>query len=136
METIVQKTLSKVFNDLTQSAKKFENWYCYNTAEIKFQNMLENIGIGINSDCTAIKIFFIDKNYGNTDLKRFKQTFRIGIPPRKPLHTRWSLELTQDSLASEMYNFRFISYHMQVAHLIMQLIEETERTFKFEKQTN
>ncbi|MFZ2151178.1 MAG: hypothetical protein WAZ75_03280 [Candidatus Absconditicoccaceae bacterium] len=126
METIIKKTLLKVFNDLTSSATKFEDWYGYKTAEIKFSDMVENIGIGINSDNTAIKIFFIDKDYDSNDVRRFIQTFRIGIPTDK-IGYYWSVELAQCNLRINPGNFRFISYHMQIAHLIIQIIEEAER---------
>lgn len=125
MKTIIQKTLLKVFNDLTASATKFEDWYGYKTAEIKFGDMIENIGIGINGDSTAIKIFFIDNIHDSNDVRRFCQTFRIGIPTHA-IGEYWSIELAQGNLKTSAGAFQFISYHMQIANLIVQIIEENE----------
>lgn len=107
---LLQK-LQNLFAKLTYGQEAFIDWDGYKTAEIQFPGMLRNIGIGINDDESAIKLFYIDESHPRGDQKRFKQTYRIDIK-----NNLIGIELPQGQLVGDIY---FVNYHMQIAHMII-----------------
>ncbi len=114
-KSAIAETLESVFNQITSGVKNYIDWYGYKTAEVKYKDMIEPIGIGILPDSSAIKIFYIDKQYDKNDQKRFKQTFKI-----KASNNMWEVELAQNQLTTHESNFLFIACHIQIVHMIMQ----------------
>lgn len=124
---ILNGIMESVFNQITARTKSFIEWYGYKTAELELVDVEEKIGIGINKDFSAIKLFYIDReHYAEGDAKRFRQTFRIGSPEnvKEPY---WNVELAQRQLNAPIGDVRFLSNHIEALNQIMQMIYASER---------
>lgn len=126
-EIILKNVLKKVFDQITADVKDFIDWYGYKTAEVKLQDMKESIGIGINANYSAIKLFYINLNdYSESDYRRFIQTFRIGSSVDNVNRGYWGVELAQLNLVATVGNMAFINCHFQAAHRIIEIINKEE----------
>lgn len=122
---VLPEILKNVFRKLTKnvSPEKFFNWYDFNATAIEISPGTK-IGIGINSDATAIKLFIIVTTYGEGDYRNFRQTFRIGFP--KGETQSWSVELAQTILHSSVGDFDSLFQHMVSTNQIMKKIRQEE----------
>ena len=119
---VLSNILKNVFESLTTETTNFVDWYDYKTMEVTFGDTKESVGIGINANFTAIKTFYINKSYA--DYRKFTQTFRIGS--NNANNGCWGVELAAANLNAPVGEMSFISNHIQIIQILMNLIAEEE----------
>lgn len=80
------------------------------------------IGIGINNDFTSLKIFKIktDCHYESYDEKKYRPTFKIGIPEGCGKEPYWRVEI--DNLNANSGNMQSIQKHFEITIEIIKML--------------
>lgn len=118
--------LERLFNKLTTSAQEFIDIDGYNTAEVKIEKTLLNVGIGINKSSSEIKIFYINNISELHNGEKFLEMSRFGFESHEKC---WYFNSLENRVCSNIGNFWIIKELLQIASIIAEQITELEKDY-------
>lgn len=118
----IPEVLKRAFLVLEKSSilEKPNRWKEFKVIEKEFSGTI--IGIGINNDCTSLRLFKIkvDCHYESYDEKKYRPTFKIGVPEGCGKELYWRIEI--DNLNANSGNLQSIHKHFKITTEIIQML--------------
>ena len=120
----IRMVLRTVFLILEKDSKlvKPNKWQEFKVIEKEIKSVV--LGIGINEDNSAIKIFMIKDfpHYESYDERKYRPTFRIGIPKSCGKTEYWRAEFEDQPINADAGNPQKIANHFIAVNEIISMI--------------
>lgn len=129
----IREIIKSSFEQLKENHKSnVIKWHDFNVIEIEIKNTI--IGFGVNPDYSMIRIFSIKEDiyYESFDWRKYKPTFRIGIPRDAGIQDYWCVEGEEKRLISKPQDIHKIAWHFNAVNEVIAflLIKTNEVSMK------
>ncbi len=116
---IIKDSFEQLKEDHKSSVIK---WHDYKVIELKIKNTI--IGFGVNPDYSMIRIFLIkeDAFYESFDWRKYKPTFKIGIPRDAGTQEYWCVEGEEKRLISRPQDIHKIYWHFDAVNEVLAFL--------------